>query len=73
MAASAVPAVLRDDRAVASVELVDVAAGAESFRAVDVVVAAAETDRVREKLLRSFAAIYVELIDEPEHQGEEES
>jgi hypothetical protein len=64
MATTAVPAVLRDDRAVSAIDLVELGSGSTKFSAVDVLVSANEAPRIREKLLNSFAALYVEEIDE---------
>lgn len=69
MAATAVPAVLRGDRAVSAIDLVEIGRDGAKVSAVDVIVSASEAARVREKLLNSFAALYVEELgdtpDEP--------
>jgi len=64
MAATAVPAVLRGDRAVSAIDLVEVGRDGAKVSAVDVFVDAPEAARVREKLLNSFAALYVEELRE---------
>jgi hypothetical protein len=64
MATTAVPAVLREDRGVSAIDFVEIGSGTAKVNAVDVLVKAAEASRIREKLLNSFAALYVQELDE---------
>jgi hypothetical protein len=64
MATTALSTVLRDDRAVSAIDLVEVGTGDRKVNVVDVLVTSAEATRVREKLLNSFAALYVQELRE---------
>jgi len=65
MATTSVPAVLRTERGVRAVDLVDPPTAPAASAVVEVVVEADSYERVRDKLLNSFAAIEVVEVDVP--------